>query len=999
MVPDENLTHYAENVDLPALSLQLVQVVGTSTVTGEPAVFGMHIHIPRAALQAFAQRTRAAGLQEPGSFFSAKMQAYQIALPAAQFAREEVFESFNNFSTVWDTATSLVFLYPEVMNLNTEHGTEIINAIQSFPCAGSDPKCAPFLNTLAFQVASKWPATTSGGWATLVQQTDLDDKPVVDGQGRPVYRYELDDTIAATAGNVAQEILKGFIFDNTTFAGSNWHATEGITAVDQGSTAQANIEATGFNVQAQYPVGSTLHGVEFVGLQVVDQAKRTVQLQVKNEYLRFLTAFVQFFPPGADTENDAEALPVDNPQPLDTQRSQFVKMINTDGQVMGIPLIGDTIPTTNIEFSVPTEAAMARVLFGSLGLGGKAFCPEAVAGSGFTLAINLGLPTMLLALGVGGAPDASLLLGGVLSDVPLLTALIGQLIDAVVGENPAYRDGIFAASPTGALTGFLVGAGNVAIKTLLRFSPDIAAKVLGFVTAEDLLEAAPFLGPALQIISIIATAAALAQTISEVLLNPALFDNTLSLTMDTTVTINHDPNDFQFPARARQYKVTATYAKAVTRTATGAIAPGQVDPIAVTFTGVPSGGTVTIEIVLTTDDGWIVGHSLDPDTQQVGPVGPIVNTVAQASAISITIRELLIPLTANTQYLHDLKLEYQNGQHVWVQTPAPTATLVNLCNGQDNALCTLTGITVHTRTGMAGYGFEAGNLTSCGDGSRGSFHTIQNLFLGQDPDRAFKHLGCGFATPVGIVYDSLSRATGHHFFLQPRADGQGFDVRSVTLDDTTPFNLNQTLSWGRFTQDSDSLAVHPSGYVVGVNRQNHKMEILQLPNQPVDAATAPTAVPFGVMKSGFGTRAGLMNEPVAVAVSPKMGILVLEQGNRRVQAFDVAGNPVKQFSGQTTNMMPLRDEGAGVVYLDLGIESQGYLYVLSYVNNGQAVSDYRLDIYTPEGSFLTRTTGIAAARMAVDAFRNVYALNYETLANAPRIEPSLSQWVPSTPTT
>jgi hypothetical protein len=58
------------------------------------------------------------------------------------------------------------------------------------------------------------------------------------------------------------------------------------------------------------------------------------------------------------------------------------------------------------------------------------------------------------------------------------------------------------------------------------------------------------------------------------------------------------------------------------------------------------------------------------------------------------------------------------------------------------------------------------------------------------------------------------------------------------------------------------------------------------------------------------------------------------------------------------------------------------------------VSDYRLDVYDPDGQFLTRTTGVAAARMAVDAFRTVYTLNYETIAGAPRIEPSLSQWVP-----
>ncbi len=52
---------------------------------------------------------------------------------------------------------------------------------------------------------------------------------------------------------------------------------------------------------------------------------------------------------------------------------------------------------------------------------------------------------------------------------------------------------------------------------------------------------------------------------------------------------------------------------------------------------------------------------------------------------------------------------------------------------------------------------------------------------------------------------------------------------------------------------------------------------------------------------------------------------------------------------------------------------------------------------TPEGNRLARTTGVAAARLAVDTFRNVYTLNFASVIGAPRVEPSLSQWVPSTP--
>ncbi len=86
-------------------------------------------------------------------------------------------------------------------------------------------------------------------------------------------------------------------------------------------------------------------------------------------------------------------------------------------------------------------------------------------------------------------------------------------------------------------------------------------------------------------------------------------------------------------------------------------------------------------------------------------------------------------------------------------------------------------------------------------------------------------------------------------------------------------------------------------------------------------------------------------------------------------------------------------------YLDIGVDGLGYVYVLAYVESGASVSNYRLDIYTPNGDFLTRTAGVSAARLTVDTFRSVYTLNFESLAGTPRVEPSLSHWVPITPMT
>ena len=76
-----------------------------------------------------------------------------------------------------------------------------------------------------------------------------------------------------------------------------------------------------------------------------------------------------------------------------------------------------------------------------------------------------------------------------------------------------------------------------------------------------------------------------------------------------------------------------------------------------------------------------------------------------------------------------------------------------------------------------------------------------------------------------------------------------------------------------------------------------------------------------------------------------------------------------------------------------------YVYVLSYDNTSYT---YRLDIYTPDGDFLTRTTGVNAGALAVDFWRTVYTLNYEVLKEPddtlPGVtEPSVSLWLPSVP--
>jgi hypothetical protein len=144
-----------------------------------------------------------------------------------------------------------------------------------------------------------------------------------------------------------------------------------------------------------------------------------------------------------------------------------------------------------------------------------------------------------------------------------------------------------------------------------------------------------------------------------------------------------------------------------------------------------------------------------------------------------------------------------------------------------------------------------------------------------------------------------------NFWVDPRSpitDGP-FHLRGVTFQPgQTTFDYSTTKSWGAFTAGNSLYAVlvHPHGYVVAIDYVNHKLFVLRLPANAVDEADAPLAMPL----SGEGVREGLMKHPVAMTITADGRILVLEEGNSRIQAFDVKGNPVPSFRGPIRFTLP-----------------------------------------------------------------------------------------------
>jgi hypothetical protein len=1006
-VRDEDLTHYIEDVTLPSDALQLYWVTGCLQ-NGEDALAGLNIHVPQQTLIALAETAAARGL---GQVRTAKMRYYGIG--ARQQNVNDLYPNVASFVTPFDAALALLYLQPDLMNINVTQGASILQLLQTLPCTDQNPCDDPYINTLAFRIASAWPATESGmvnvggrevvAWAKLVPVIGEDGQPVLDDTGKRAFSYNISDETGQAIASAAQNLRKA-ILNSTEFEGFNWHPTRGRTT-DAQEVGQANsrsrVSVSGLQggtpqvqVVGEHGQGTTVHGVQFSGIAVVDQAKRTVQVDVRNHYIRFVSAFVRF-------ANEAGDLPF-TPGADDTQRSRALRLLNSNFTVFGVPLLGDAVEQQTFQFDIPANATKARLIFGSLGVGGEAFSPEAVSASVATLGFNIGIPTIMLATGTAGLAVAQRTIRGILlSDVGKegLKLLVVRVI-ALAG--PQVFTGIFGTRNSGSAKPVLISLANAVVSAFASAGILSSALIqLGVLAVAS--KAATFFGPLGLVFTAAAVAAdvaTLAQTVAEVLASPAVFTNTLSLRMSTRVRIFKDPNNATFPARARRYQVILTYDQAskLAHKMTGPIEAGREASIEVTFDSVPSGGKVSIEVILRTDDDWIAGGSTGPNGE-LGAVGPIDNNPSSAGAVDITIKEQLVPLTQRTRYQHSRKLAYQAAARVWVDgAPAPTATRADLCQGQDDRLCNLVGITISQRTGNLGYGFQAGGqgVAFCGEAAGGVMYLVQNISVAAGSNRNFKQLPCGFRQPAGIMYDRLGPADGRgrNFFVRPTADG--FFLQSVVLDAGTPFDLNTPLSWGRFSQPMDSLALHPMGYVIGVNRNNHKMEILQLPAAPVDGSRAPEAIPFAVQKAGEGDRPGLLRVPVALTIF-EGAVLVLESGNARVQAFDVSGNPVNLFANRTSATFALADRNA--TYLDIGVDGLGYVYVLGYIESGTSASHYRLDIYTPQGNFLTRTAGVSAGRFAVDTFRSVYTLNFESLAGTPRVEPSLSHWVPVTPMT
>ena len=752
----------------------------------------------------------------------------------------------------------------------------------------------------------------------------------------------------------------------------------------------------------------------------------TLSVSCKNHWLRHLGAYVQWLDEAGnpiEPEEWDEVLPeflhaVFQPD----KTKKFIELVSPVGQIFGIPISPDA---TVLDIPISDNVHTVRIFWGGLGSGSfdADLCPIGLV---LTVIVELALPMILLVGGIAVMNSRPVI--KLLEDKETLFAVC--TVGAFLAAGPISADIALAQNPLKAIKNLALKLGPMLAKPALKGFGKWLAEQIGEGVAE---KAIPFIDIASEVFNGLVTAAQLSETIIEVLESPFVYETDLTRSIGLSVTIVPDSRYGKFPDYHDHYRIVVIYDSGATAPVYEASLPGTTlsDPITIEFKAIPAGGELKIYAFFYAANGWQSGQGETPWMAARGTDGTSLLTV---DGLMITTNQ--IPLGNKSVFTHVQKTGFQNGQHCWISAPdePPTATLFSNPTNQDpdKQILEWRALTLAQSPAMVGSCWQARGLNQPEDHgsarSNDAMSTVQNLSILQHPETGFAIPAVGFSAASGISYDiaSSNDGTGRSFFIDPtqgifdpvKNPRGGFHLRRLSLqrDGRPNFATATHQSWGRFPLAMDTICLHPQGFVFGISLQANKIFRLKLPREAMPDEKAPLAN----QASGEGSRDGLLYGPQGMALALDGRLLILEGVNHRIQAFDVYGNPVPYFTktdgkAQSTEYAPPRGtedkvptmqlvEAETSHYLDLSVQSRGYIFVLAYHGDGKSADNYRVDVYRPDGAYLVSTPGVAAAKIAVSLLNNLFTLNYEVIrgpemtpGDGGRPEPSVSLWEPPPP--
>jgi hypothetical protein len=1008
-LPDEQVTHFIDDVELPSDQAQLLLVSEPARDEGAklPTLLLTKIHVPRAARIADTQRRLAEGSHGPDAALllaGADDDGSDPELPpdvddtvsAMDAAVQSIFqhvELFNIGATTAATVTGIIKnangtsdLANEILQqadayANSKHPKLLVNWVYETPYSNPDGSAPP-------SNPSRWVwSDTTLQWMTAPMQhalTTAKNTPGLQSSATVAGSYTVQDGVTLVGSSQGGE--------PAALAGP--HVVEAVVAQD-------DTGGLSWTVNDLTPQNGFTYNND---IAVVDGQ---FTASFTNSWLRWLSGYVEFLGPDGEVvapESWASQVPQDTDDPgandiYDTDTQKYVGMFSAVDTILAIPVAAE--PTT-ISFAWPSNASGVRISAGGIGRtggiegqGGAYYggwdTQICTAGAMMTGLFNFGIPTVMLAMGAA-VPQTE------------LSDCAKACLPIALDIGTALLDGPLASQIAGGSTDTILTAFADAIPHLLLDSPDLVAQLVTIGIGEEAVEeATPIFGWIALGLSVVTTVADLSETTAEVASSPATFEVVATAAIDAQWTLLPDPDHQEWPEEAVQYTVTATFTDGTTRATTGTLPPPPTaNPITVSFDAtnanqLPAGGTVQFAASFTTSTGWCIGSAAS------APLSAAVSSTIEVPTQAIT--EIPMPLDASTIYEWQTTLAYDagTGTRIW-GTERSTATLTSLQQtNTEPAIGALGQITFNQPALLLGYDWQASfqNLPLEGSTTPTNaqgfvFQTISQL----NPQDGVSTVPASFESAAPIGFGLQEPATGDNFYIDP--GGDEYQLRQLVLGEPgAPIVFPVNESFGRFNEPIDDFVVHPAGYAIGVNTANSKLEVLALPA----AATTDADAPLAEMYAGYGSRPGLLHEPVGVAAAPGSAVVVLENADAtlpapaQLQAFDMCGNPATIFAGGTSSTAALQEESGGFTALGIAIEPAGYIYVLKYVGDGSADQDYWLDLYSPDGSFLCQTNGLPAGAITVDPWRTLYTLDFQMMSKPAGLapEPTVTQWLPFTP--
>ncbi len=1033
------LTHHVPAVSLPTGRSTLVSVYG---IKGRREVLvAQSFHVPQATTLAMAKTAH----KLKGSFGSVVPSNRGLRSLGLTDAKVSTPTDVVQLGTVVDrntTAAAIVALHPQIATKDSAATNATNTLLLGNAAVASLANAIKSIQDAGGSIATQIPATDPNGSATELKI------PIVDPNTKKVTGYKT--TGFATTKFTDDQNFRDALSSAVISGIREVRDTSSLGAVinkpldqDPAASTKTWVQPDGvIPTPKPYPPASPSKTADGLQIKVKDAglvfgtrteisgsyADGKVPLRIYNNWVRWIWVYVQYLGTG-DTNlsiNHGASWP-------DTKYSKSVAVLPQVFTVLGVP-IWDT-NTIDVTLDFPPGAYKARLLYAGLGSNlndgnwrqyfpadaypdkiaptDEVLFPALITGlisiglTIFSLVADLDIATTWESIRTWFSEEITVAYEALLTiekGTVALTAAEGVAVAAAAGAA-TYTDLSANGGDTSNLWSILLNLGSVIPKVLFNpaadeFWADVAAKVIAGAAANRVVNALPAIGEAIAIIEAIGDVATLAEVGAESVVAPWVIENEVSLTYAAMVTVSHDPCAPSWPVEAKSWSVQAKLdGQSAVAPVTGSMNVGGrtgSDPLVLRLTA-PFGGS-RIQWSVVVYDGRL-DASNQPTGNQIasGVSAELVNNdqAHPPEVVAFAVRQAPEPIVAATVFKRADTTTFSKsaGGYTWSDQIVDTGTVTS--GGRIEAV---TGVTVASRLGVVGVVWEQAEhyylrgIPIVENGSTFTFGAVTRQ---------------GYARRPFLLFDSWVDTDtcagpvkgGNHVLLEPDPVTDAYHVRMLTVDpDNGALSWDTTKSYGTFALQVSAAALHSSGRVIAIHTDTGRIGQVQ--------PTAQQMTPQGLSRpslagytAGPGSQIGLLQSPIAIAITHLGAVMILEAAVPQVSAWDLNGNPLPYFQSNVGPPYALALENQRT-YLDLAVDGANQIYTLSYSGDGSQPQNYKIDVYTPSGTPLaTNSPGTNIPHFAVDFWRSVYAANYNPLTdqatNTPHLDPTLGVAEPS----